>query len=139
MFSMCSELTPRAHVPDNRIPQLMQPWAQVYITKMSGEAYPQVGVEKARKRQYPNVAAEPNAEGDGSEVVVLRKVSRVSIKRSVASDSGRSSTKSPLPQKKSRISEGNTGGDSGENRSYTAQCAVCKVRCHCIFYGPGIR
>ena len=22
---------------------------------------------------------------------------------------------------------------------YTAQCAVCKVRCHCIFYGPGIR
>ena len=20
-----------------------------------------------------------------------------------------------------------------------AQCAVCKVRCHCIFYGPGIR
>ena len=28
MFSMCSELTPRAHVPDNRIPQLMQPWEQ---------------------------------------------------------------------------------------------------------------
>ena len=26
MFSMCSELTPRAPVPDNRIPQLMQPW-----------------------------------------------------------------------------------------------------------------
>ena len=26
MFSMCSELTPRAHVPDNRIPQFMQPW-----------------------------------------------------------------------------------------------------------------
>ena len=25
MFSMCSELTPRADVPDNRIPQLMQP------------------------------------------------------------------------------------------------------------------
>ena len=23
--------------------------------------------------------------------------------------------------------------------STTAQCAVCKVRCHCIFYGPGIR
>ena len=21
----------------------------------------------------------------------------------------------------------------------SAQCAVCKVRCHCIFYGPGIR
>ena len=21
----------------------------------------------------------------------------------------------------------------------TAQCAVCKERCHCIFYGPGIR
>ena len=23
--------------------------------------------------------------------------------------------------------------------AYSAQCAVCKVRCHCIFYGPGIR
>ena len=26
MFSMCSELTPRAPIPDTRIPQLMQPW-----------------------------------------------------------------------------------------------------------------
>ena len=26
MFSMCSELAPRAHIPDTRIPQLMQPW-----------------------------------------------------------------------------------------------------------------
>ena len=26
MFSMCSELTPRARIPDTRIPQLMQPW-----------------------------------------------------------------------------------------------------------------
>ena len=25
MFSMCSELTPCAHIPDTRIPQLMQP------------------------------------------------------------------------------------------------------------------
>ena len=25
---MCSELTPRAPVPDNRTPQLMQPWAE---------------------------------------------------------------------------------------------------------------
>ena len=30
MFSMCSEFTPRAPVPDNRIPQLMQPCS--YIT-----------------------------------------------------------------------------------------------------------
>ena len=22
---------------------------------------------------------------------------------------------------------------------YSAQCVLCKVRCHCIFYGPGIR
>ena len=22
---------------------------------------------------------------------------------------------------------------------YTAQCVLCKVRCHCIFSGPGIR
>ena len=28
MFSMCSELTPRAPIPDTRIPQLMQPWHQ---------------------------------------------------------------------------------------------------------------
>ena len=27
----------------------------------------------------------------------------------------------------------------GHNTPYTAQCVVCKVRCHCIFYGPGIR
>ena len=25
---MCSELTPRAHIPDTRIPQLMQPWSR---------------------------------------------------------------------------------------------------------------
>ena len=30
MFSMCSELTPRARIPDTRIPQLMQPcWARI--------------------------------------------------------------------------------------------------------------
>ena len=29
MFSMCSELTPRAHIPDTRIPQLMQPCPRV--------------------------------------------------------------------------------------------------------------
>ena len=26
MFPVCSELTPRARIPDTRIPQLMQPW-----------------------------------------------------------------------------------------------------------------
>ena len=26
---MCSELTPRAHIPDTRIPQLMQPWGVI--------------------------------------------------------------------------------------------------------------
>ena len=29
MFSMCSELTPRARIPDTRIPQLMQPCPSV--------------------------------------------------------------------------------------------------------------
>ena len=29
MFSMCSELTPRALIPDTRIPQFMQPWPAV--------------------------------------------------------------------------------------------------------------
>ena len=28
MFSMCSELTPRARILDTRIPQLMQPWSR---------------------------------------------------------------------------------------------------------------
>ena len=31
MFSMCSELTPRAPVPDNRIPQLMQPCLEQFV------------------------------------------------------------------------------------------------------------
>ena len=30
MFSMCSELTPRARIPDTRIPQLMQPCSTVF-------------------------------------------------------------------------------------------------------------
>ena len=33
MFSMCSELTPRAPIPDTRIPQLMQPWSVVVESK----------------------------------------------------------------------------------------------------------
>ena len=28
---MCSELTPRAHIPDTRIQQLMQPWFSIFI------------------------------------------------------------------------------------------------------------
>ena len=31
MFSMCSELTPRARILDTRIPQLMQPWWRHYL------------------------------------------------------------------------------------------------------------
>ena len=30
MFSMCSELAPRAHIPDTRIPQLMQPCSESF-------------------------------------------------------------------------------------------------------------
>ena len=35
MFSMCSELTPRARIPDTRIPQLMQPcmWKGRFLKK----------------------------------------------------------------------------------------------------------
>ena len=32
MFSMCSKLTPRARIPDTRIPQLMQPWWKVVVS-----------------------------------------------------------------------------------------------------------
>ena len=28
---------------------------------------------------------------------------------------------------------------TGKRCPHSAQCVVCKVRCHCIFYGPGIR
>ena len=31
MFSMCSELTPRARIPDTRIPQFMQPWSWPFL------------------------------------------------------------------------------------------------------------
>ena len=31
MFSMCSELTPRARIPDTRIPQFMQPCLKANI------------------------------------------------------------------------------------------------------------
>ena len=95
------------------------------IPKMSGEASLQatggVGVEKARKRHYAEVAAEPDAEGDGSEEVVVRKVSQVSTKRCEESGSGGSSFKSPLPQKKSKISEGKMGGERGDSRSNTGE------------------
>ena len=32
MFSMCSELTPRARIPDSRIPQFMQPWPHTFLS-----------------------------------------------------------------------------------------------------------
>ena len=35
MFSMCSELTPRAHIPDTRIPQLMQPCLHILPFSLS--------------------------------------------------------------------------------------------------------
>ena len=34
MFSMCSKLTPRARIPDTRIPQLMQPCNGVILVNM---------------------------------------------------------------------------------------------------------
>jgi len=107
--------------------------AQVDIPKMSGEASLQatggVGVEKARKRHYAEVAAEPDAEGDGSEEVVVRKVSQVSTKRCEESGSGGSSFKSPLPQKKSKISEGKMGGERGDSRSNTGENSKTMLGC----------
>ena len=43
MFSMCSELTPRAPIPDTRIPQLMQPWAWLGDKHLTKSAPKQVG------------------------------------------------------------------------------------------------
>ena len=39
MFSMCSQLTPRAHIPDTRIPQLMQPWMYIYSLTRDGDVF----------------------------------------------------------------------------------------------------
>ena len=39
MFSMCSELTPRARIPDTRIPQLMQPWCYLYYVLLFSVLY----------------------------------------------------------------------------------------------------
>ena len=36
MFSMCSEPTPRARIPDTRIPQVMQPW---YIPSLESKSF----------------------------------------------------------------------------------------------------
>jgi len=118
--------------------------AQVDIFKMSEEASPQVtegvGVEKARKRQYAKVAAEPDVEGDGSEVVVVRKVSRVSTQRSEASGPRGSSFKSPLAQKKLKTSEGKMGGDRGEKRSDTGEKSKTMLGCGVVknFASKGI-
>ena len=112
------------------------------IPKMSGEASLQatggVGVEKARKRHYAEVAAEPDAEGDGSEEVVVRKVSQVSTKRCEESGSGGSSFKST--QKKSNISEGKIGGDRGKNRKNTGEKSKTMLGCSVVknFASKGI-
>ena len=37
MFSMCSEHTPRAPIPDTRIPQLMQPWRATHKRSLEKE------------------------------------------------------------------------------------------------------
>ena len=42
MFSMCSELTPRARIPDTRIPQFMQPWGQL---KQAAGSYHNSGIK----------------------------------------------------------------------------------------------
>ena len=52
MFSMCSELTPRAHVPDNRIPQLMQPCS--FPTLMSSMRCKSKKPRKVRQKKKKN-------------------------------------------------------------------------------------
>jgi len=126
-----------------REPNRLRKRALVDILKTSGEASPQVTggvrVEKARKRHHAKVAAEPDVEGDGSEEVDIRKVSRVLTKRSEASGSGGSSFKSPLP-KKSKISEGEMGRDRGQNRSNTGEKSKTMLGCGIVknFASKGI-
>ena len=41
MFSMCSELTPRARIPDTRIPQFMQPCLGLGLVNVGRPIYNQ--------------------------------------------------------------------------------------------------
>ena len=67
MFSMCSELTPRARIPDTRIPQLMQPcllntmffWADIFKAVAMEDGLPMLeNRESCRLRKVP-VTLEP--------------------------------------------------------------------------------
>ena len=56
MFSMCSELTPRARIPDTRIPQLMQPcWRINFSNDISAKHH----LEYAYNNVSPVGAAKP--------------------------------------------------------------------------------
>ena len=72
MFSMCSELTPRAHIPDTRIPQLMQPCLKFELgvtcegkSTLYGPTSPQKCIPTALvvlPRGFPNIATLFNCE-----------------------------------------------------------------------------
>ena len=66
MFSMCSELTPRAHVPDNRIPQLMQPWLgisnlEIFYGKFFWQYWQKLFLGKGRRHNLSSLVASPAA------------------------------------------------------------------------------
>ena len=66
MFSMCSELTPRARIPDTRIPQLMQPWVLQFNRyswmgdSNSKNAKIKVQMISKPRRSCPGALAHPN-------------------------------------------------------------------------------
>ena len=52
MFSMCSELTPRARIADTRIPQLMQPWCKCVPPSFFG-VFPDVKSQNKKVSKMP--------------------------------------------------------------------------------------
>ena len=61
MFSMCSELTPRARIPDSRIPQFMQPCLGAYrdvpadqVSYIGHGALAHSEADKRRQRKSPH-------------------------------------------------------------------------------------
>ena len=71
---MCSELTPRAHVPDNRIPQLMQPWLgisnlEIFYGKFFWQYWQKLFLCKGRRHNLFSLVATPAATAQISDTL----------------------------------------------------------------------
>ena len=65
MFSMCSELTPRARIPDTRIPQLMQPCFRIVFKYVVDGG--DIAVVEARGSSECDTASDMDNIGEGED------------------------------------------------------------------------